>query len=74
MPTRTPRRRARRPKKVPRPPSPHAVRRSIWLARELFTEIVTLAKQEERKPSDMIRILLQRGLRSTRAKPPPPAS
>jgi hypothetical protein len=61
----------RRPKKVKRPPSPHAVRRSIWLARELFNEIVTLAKQEERKPSDMIRILLQRGLRATRGKPLP---
>jgi hypothetical protein len=56
-----------RPKKAKRPPSPHATRRSIWLPRELFTEIVALAKFEERKSSDMIRVLLQRGLRATRS-------
>jgi hypothetical protein len=60
----------RRPKKAKRPVSPHATRRSIWLSRELFAEVVTLAKHEERKSSDMIRVLIQRGLRATRSHAP----
>jgi hypothetical protein len=58
----------RRPKKGKRPTSPHATRRSIWLSRDLFTEIVALAKDEERRSSDMIRVLIQRGLRATRGR------
>lgn len=72
MPPRTPPRPPGRPKKTKRPTIPHGpVRRSIWLARDLFEEIVVRAKQEERRVSDMIRILIQRGLRATRGGPPP---
>jgi hypothetical protein len=72
MPTRTPLRTPRHPRKAKRPITLHGpVRRSIWLARDLFNEVVALAKHEERKASDMIRILIQRGLRATRGGPPP---
>jgi hypothetical protein len=60
-------RRARRRRKKPktRPTNPHGpLRRSIYLDRDLFVEIVALAKQEERKTSDMIRFLIRRGLRA----------
>jgi hypothetical protein len=33
-------------------------------------DILALAKAEERKPSDMIRILIQRGVRATRGAIP----
>jgi hypothetical protein len=57
-------RRPKKPKK--RPTNPHGpARHSIYLDRDLFLEIVALAKQEERKTSDMIRFLIRRGLRAT---------
>jgi hypothetical protein len=47
------------------------VRRSIWLERALFDEVAALAKTELRKSSDMIRVLIRRGLGATRGAPPP---
>jgi hypothetical protein len=73
MPPRPPTRTRPHPARTKRPPTPQGpVRRSIYLGRELFTEIVALAKQEERKASDMIRILIRRGLIASRGTPPAP--
>jgi len=60
--------RKRRPKKAVRDPS-KPLRRSVWLLPTLVRDIETLAKSEERKFSDMIRILIQRGVRATRGTP-----
>jgi hypothetical protein len=68
------------PRKRPRPSSRRAkkprltnptgpVRRSIWIERQLFAEIEKLAKLEERKSSDMIRVLIRRGLVSRSSVP-----
>jgi Ribbon-helix-helix protein, copG family len=55
------------PRGKKRRPDPHApIRRSIYLDRQLFAEITAQAKAEERKSSDMIRVLLRRGLTTTR--------
>jgi hypothetical protein len=64
----------KRPRPTPRgkknakaPQDPAApIRRSIWIGRELFREIEALATTEDRKPSDMIRVLLRRGIVATR--------
>lgn len=47
------------------------VRRSIWLERALFDEVAAQSKLEQRKSSDMIRVLIRRGLVVTRSTPPP---
>jgi hypothetical protein len=47
------------------------VRRSIWLDRALFDEVAALSTAEQRKSSDMIRVLIRRGLVATRAAHPP---
>jgi hypothetical protein len=47
------------------------VRRSIWLERALFDEVAAQSKLEQRKSSDMIRVLIRRGLVATRGTPPP---
>ena len=57
-------RRVKKPKPVPDPTAP--VRRSMYVERELYREIEALAKREERKTSDMIRLLLRRGLAASR--------
>jgi hypothetical protein len=63
--------RKRRPRKSP--PDPRKpLRRSVWLLPEHVRDIQTQARLEERKFSDMVRILIQRGLRTTRGAPPPP--
>jgi hypothetical protein len=54
-------------KAAPDPTRPR--RRSIWITPDLAREILAQARSEERKESDMIRILLQRGLRATRSTP-----
>jgi hypothetical protein len=63
--------RAHRAKKPKRPQNPTGpVRRSIYLERKLFSEITAQAEAEQRKSSDMIRLLIRRGLLATRATPP----
>ena len=58
-------------KKKRKPPDPNLPRRrSIWITPDLGREILTQAQAEERKESDMIRILIQRGLRASRSVPP----
>jgi hypothetical protein len=65
--------RKRRPRKPP--PDPRKpLRRSVWLLPELVRDIQTQAQLEERKFSDMVRILIQRGLRTTRGAPPTPTA
>jgi hypothetical protein len=49
-------------------------RRSVWITPELGREIGAQARTEERKESDMIRILIQRGLRATRGVPSTPSA
>ena len=39
----------------------------MYVERDLYRDIETLAKVEERKTSDMIRLLLRRGLAASRA-------
>jgi len=63
--------RPRTKKRKPLAPLARPLRRSLWLPPELLREIVAQAKLEERKPSDMMRILMQRGLRTTRGLPRP---
>lgn len=64
--------RAKKPKRPQNPTGP--VRRSIYLERELFNEITAQAETEQRKSSDMIRLLIRRGLVARRATPPPGTS
>jgi hypothetical protein len=45
------------------------VRRSIYVEPGLFAEVERQAAAEERKTSDMIRLLLRRGLAATRTPP-----
>jgi len=60
-----------RKKKPTRPPDPSRPRRrSVWIPPELAREIRAQATAEERKESDMIRILIQRGLRTSRSPAP----
>jgi len=69
---RKPKPRPRRPIRGKRPPDPTGpVRRSIWLERALFDEVAAQSKLEQRKSSDMIRVLIRRGLVATRGTPPP---
>lgn len=61
----------KRPKKTKAgPPRAGPRRRSIYFPADLATAVRTQAAQEERKESDMIRILIQRGLRVSRGTPP----
>jgi hypothetical protein len=46
----------------------------VWLLPEHVRDIQAQARLEERKFSDMIRILIQRGLRTTRGAPPTPTT
>jgi hypothetical protein len=39
----------------------------------MLREVLAQAKLEERRPSDMIRVLIQRGLRASRAPEVPPS-
>jgi hypothetical protein len=61
----------RKKKRKPPPDPTRPRRRSIWITPDLAREIVTQAQAEERRESDMIRILIQRGLRATRGSLPP---
>jgi hypothetical protein len=62
-----------RKKKRPAPIDPtRPRRRSVWITPDLGQEIRRQAHAEERKESDMIRILIQRGLRASRTTPSPP--
>lgn len=71
MHSRTPKPRPRRQKKARRPPDPTGpVRSSIWLDRTLFEQITAQAEREQRKVADMIRVLVRRGLTTTRDMPP----
>ncbi len=70
--TAVPTRKRRRPKPPPDPRKP--LRRSVWLLPEHVRDIQAQARLEERKFSDMVRILIQRGLRVTRGAPPTPTT
>jgi hypothetical protein len=64
-----------RKRRRPKPPEPRKpLRRSVWLLPEHVRDIQAQARLEERKFSDMIRILIQRGLRTTRGGPLPPTT
>ncbi len=59
-----------RKKKRKAPDVTRPLRRSVYLPPDLARAVAAQAKHEERRPSDMIRILIQRGLRATRETPP----
>jgi len=65
---RSPTKRQRKSKPAPRRAGPR--RRSLYLPEELANAVRSQATLEERKESDMIRILIQRGLRVSPAAVP----
>jgi hypothetical protein len=62
-----------RKKRKPATAVARPLRRSLYLPVPMLREVLAQAKLEERRPSDMIRVLIQRGLRASRAPEVPPS-